>query len=177
MIGSHQIVNAACAISLAESISSYGFEIKESSIREGLEKSTWPGRFQIVRKNPMILVDVAHNIAGAKSLSETYNNLFLDAKTILLVGISQDKDIEGILKEFSKISKRIVLTTIPPRCANINTLEEKARRYFNEIKSFEDPLNAFDYCLSNLKNDEKLLITGSIYIAGYILKGRKLFGS
>lgn len=177
MIGRHQIANAACAISLAESISSFGFEIKEDSIRKGLEKSIWPGRFQILRKDPMILVDVAHNIAGARSLSETYNDLFTDSKTLLLVGISQDKDIDGILKEFSKISKRIVLTTIPPRCANIDILEEKARKYFNEITSFEDPLKAFDYCLSNLKKDEKLLITGSIYIAGYILKGRKLLGS
>lgn len=177
MIGRHQIANAACAISLAESMSSFGFEIKEDSIRKGLEKSIWPGRFQILRKDPIILVDVAHNTAGAKSLSETYNSLFDDSKTLLLVGISQDKDIDEILKEFSKISKRIVLTTIPPRCANINTLEEKARKYFKEISSFEDPLLAFDYCVSNLKKDEKLLITGSIYIAGYILKGRKLLGS
>ena len=177
MIGRHQITNAACAISLAESMSSFGFEIKEDSIREGLEKSIWPGRFQILRRDPMILVDVAHNTAGARSLYETYTNLVTDSKTLLLVGISQDKDIDGILREFSKISKRIVLTTIAPRCANINTLEEKARKYFNEISSFEDPLKAFDYCLSNLKKDEKLLITGSIYIAGYILKGRKLLGS
>ena len=177
MIGRHQIANAACAISLAESMSSYGFEIKEDSLRKGLEESIWPGRFQILRKNPMILVDVAHNTDGAKSLSETYNSLFADSKTLLLVGISQDKDLDGILKEFSKISKRIVLTTIPPRCANINILEEKARKYFNEISSFEEPLKAFDYCLSNLKKDERLLITGSIYIAGYILKGRKLLVS
>lgn len=177
MIGRHQITNAACAISLAESMSLFGFEIKEDSIRKGLKKSIWPGRFQILRKDPMILVDVAHNTDGAKSLSETYTNLFTDSKTLLLVGISVDKDIDGILKEFSKISKRIVLTTIPPRCADINTLEEKARKYFKEINSFDDPLLAFDYCASNLKKDEKLLITGSIYIAGYILKGRKLLGS
>jgi len=69
------------------------------------------------------------------------------------------------------------LTTIPPRCTNINILEEKAKKYFNDISSFDDPLKAFDYCVSNLKKDEKLLITGSIYIAGYILKGRKLLGS
>ncbi len=177
MIGRHQIANAACAINLAESMSSLGFELNEDSIRKGLEKSIWPGRFQVLRRNPMILVDVAHNPAGAKSLSETYNSLFADSKTLLLVGISVDKDIDGILNEFSKISKRIVLTTIPPRCANINILEEKARMYFNDISSFDDPLKAFDYCVSNLKKDEKLLITGSIYIAGYILKGRKLLGS
>jgi dihydrofolate synthase/folylpolyglutamate synthase len=177
MIGRHQINNAACAISIAESLDSLGFEIKEESIRKGLENSTWPGRFQILSRTPMILVDVAHNEAGAKSLSETYNSLFTDSKTLLLVGISQDKDIDGIFEEFSKISKRIVLTTIPPRCANIDILEEKARKYFKEIKSFEDPLKAFDYCVSNLKKEDKLLITGSIYVAGYILKGRKLLGS
>jgi dihydrofolate synthase/folylpolyglutamate synthase len=177
MIGRHQINNAACAISIAESLEFLGFEIKEDSIRKGLEKSIWPGRFQILRRNPMILVDVAHNEAGAKSLSDTYNSLFTDSKTLLLVGISQDKDIDGIFEEFSKISKRIVLTTIPPRCANIDILEEKARKYFKEIKSFEDPLKAFDYCVSNLKKEDKLLITGSIYVAGYILKGRKLLGS
>lgn len=177
MIGRHQIANAACAISLAESLDSLEFEIKEESIRKGLEKSIWPGRFQILKRNPMILIDVAHNAAGAKSLSETYNSLVTDSKTLLLVGISQDKDIDGIFKEFSKISKRIVLTTIPPRCANIEILEEKARNYFKEIKTIEDPLKAFDYCVSNLKKEDKLLITGSIYVAGYILKGRKLLGS
>ncbi len=178
MIGKHQITNAACAISLAESLSYFGLnQITEESIRKGLEKSIWPGRFQILKKSPMIIVDVAHNPAGAKSLSETYNILFNDSNTLLLVGISQDKDIDGILKEFSKISKRIVLTTIPPRCSNIGTLEKKARKYFTEICSFEDPLKAYDYCMSNLKKRDKLLITGSIYIAGYILKGRKLLGS
>lgn len=177
MLGKHQIANAACAISLAETMISLGFEISEECIRKGLEKSFWPGRIQILRKNPTVIVDVAHNIAGAKSLSETYNKLFKNSKTLLLVGVSSDKDIDGILNEFSKISNRIVLTTLPPRCANISILEEKARRYFTEIRSFEDPLEAFDFSMSNLNKDETLLLTGSIYIAGYILKGKGLIGS
>ena len=125
----------------------------------------------------MILVDVAHNVAGVKTLSDTFNELISDSKTLLLVGISIDKDLEGILAELSKISKRIVLTTLPPRCASINSLESIAKKYFSEINSFEDPLNAFDYCMSNLKSGERLLITGSIYVAGYILKGRNLLGN
>lgn len=177
MLGRHQIINAACAISLAETMIKFGFEISEKNIREGLEKSSWPGRIQILKKNPTVIVDVAHNIAGAKSLSENYNKLFNNSKTVLLVGISSDKDIDGILNEFSKISKKIILTTLPPRCANISILEEKARKYFTNIKSFEDPLDAFDFSMSNLNKDETLLLTGSIYIAGYILKGKGLIGS
>lgn len=177
MIGRHQIHNAACAISLAETMASLEFNIDEQSIRKGLEKSLWPGRFHILRKDPTIVVDVAHNIAGAKTLSENYNSLFANSKTLLLVGISFDKDIDGILKEFSKISKRIVLTTLPPRCANITTLEEKAKEYFTDIYSFEDPLEAFDFSMSNLNKGEILLLTGSIYIAGYILNKRELLGS
>ncbi|KYC47059.1 MAG: hypothetical protein AMQ74_01719 [Candidatus Methanofastidiosum methylothiophilum] len=96
---------------------------------------------------------------------------------MLLVGISSDKDLKGILKEFSKISKKIVLTTLPPRCANINTLEDIAKKYFEEIYSFEDPLEAYDFSMSNLYKDEILLLTGSIYVAGYILKGKGLFDS
>ena len=177
MLGKHQIANASCAISLAETMIINGFEISESNIRKGLEKSIWPGRFQILRNKPMIIVDVAHNIAGAKSLSETYNSLFANSKALLLVGISSDKDLKGILKEFSKISKKIVLTTLPPRCANINTLEDIAKKYFEEIYSFEDPLEAYDFSMSNLYKDEILLLTGSIYVAGYILKGKGLFDS
>ena len=177
MIGKHQITNAACAINLAESMISFGFKINEESIRKGLKKSVWPGRFQLLKKDPMILVDVAHNVAGVKTLSDTFNELISDSKTLLLVGISIDKDLEGILAELSKISKRIVLTTLPPRCASINSLESIAKKYFSEINSFEDPLNAFDYCMSNLKSGERLLITGSIYVAGYILKGRNLLGN
>lgn len=173
-IGKHQVINASCAISLAESLDSNGFKIKEESIRKGLEKSIWPGRFQILKKNPTIVVDVAHNIAGARSLTETYNILFKGSKTLLLVGISVDKDIEGLFKEFSKISKNIVLTTIPPRCLGVKALEEKARNYFDNIFSFEDPLKAFDFCLSNLKKEDNLLITGSIYVTGHILKERNL---
>ncbi len=174
LIGKHQIANAACAISMAESLNLTELDIKEESIRKGLEKSSWPGRFQILKKNPTVVVDVAHNVSGARSLKETYNSLFKNSKTVLLVGISIDKDIDGLFKEFSKISKNIVLTTVPPRCLGIQKLEEKAEKYFESTISLEDPLEAFDFCLANLKKEDNLLITGSIYVAGHILRERKL---
>ena len=62
-------------------------------------------KISTIKKDPMILVDVAHNVAGVKTLSDTFNELISDSKTLLLVGISIDKDLEGILAELSKISK------------------------------------------------------------------------
>ena len=90
LAGRYQIQNAATALLAIEAL---GLKINESAIREGLRKTKWPGRLEIVSREPMIILDGAHNPAAAKRLREFLSENFHNKKIILVLGILSDKDI------------------------------------------------------------------------------------
>ncbi|MFZ3064500.1 MAG: folylpolyglutamate synthase/dihydrofolate synthase family protein [Nitrospirota bacterium] len=107
LAGRHQIQNAATALLAIEAL---GLKINETAIREGLGKTKWPGRLEIVSREPMIILDGAHNPAAAKRLKEFLIELANDKKIILVLGILADKDISGIVSELTPITENIILT-------------------------------------------------------------------
>ena len=86
------------ALSMLERLAAKGFPQEADHIREGLKKSTWPGRMQIIRKNPTILLDGAHNAGSMRALAKTILRDFSYEKMILVIGIMADKDIPTLLR-------------------------------------------------------------------------------
>jgi len=121
MLGSHQRINEAVAVKVAQLL-----KINKSAIKTGLQKTYWPGRCQIVSKDPFIIVDGAHNAAGARALSDTIEELKIPRPRTLILGVQAYKDINGILDAMVQLADRIIVTrSSHPQAAN---LEEIARR-------------------------------------------------
>jgi dihydrofolate synthase/folylpolyglutamate synthase len=107
LIGSHQKINAACAIAALQAA---GIKISKRAITTGLKKVRWPARFQVISKKPLTIVDGAHNPAGAKVLRETLQAEFPGKKFSFVVGMQEDKNARGILAELKPVAREIILT-------------------------------------------------------------------
>jgi len=129
LYGAHQKGNAALAIAGLEVLMPRFTAIDGRAIREGLGRVTWPGRFEVIQEGPDVIIDCAHNPAGAEALAEAIRGRFSPQAAITLVlGISRDKDIPGILASLLPLARRVIFTeACPERAAPAALLLEAAR--------------------------------------------------
>jgi dihydrofolate synthase/folylpolyglutamate synthase len=108
LIGEHQKANAACAVA---AVRLAGIKVSKQAVLRGLQKVRWPGRFQIVSRNPLTILDGAHNPAGIRVLTETLQAKFPGKKFTFVIGVQQDKDAKNMLKEISPLASNIIVTS------------------------------------------------------------------
>jgi dihydrofolate synthase/folylpolyglutamate synthase len=106
LLGAYQPGNALLAVAAASALG-----VDEPAIRGGLARVRWPGRFQVIPGRPTLVLDGAHNPAGAAALAASLRELFADTPLTLVVAIMRDKDAAGILAPLAPLARRIVLTT------------------------------------------------------------------
>ncbi|MBI5887969.1 MAG: bifunctional folylpolyglutamate synthase/dihydrofolate synthase [Deltaproteobacteria bacterium] len=144
--GPHQLKNGSCALAAVEILQRSGFKISGSAVRRGLKKAFWPARLEVVRKRPLVIIDSAHNPAGAAALKTALRG-FRYRRLILVLGIMKDKDIDGFLQAVIPLADRIVLTA--PKTARAMSPDG----LFMRLKSQEKPV--FEGFLRRLKSQEK----------------------
>jgi dihydrofolate synthase/folylpolyglutamate synthase len=105
LLGLHQPSNALAAIAAAHALGA-----DERAIRAGLARVRWPGRLQIVRRDPWLILDGAHNPDGARALAASLRALFGEARITFVLGIYADKDVRGIVDALAPLAARFVLT-------------------------------------------------------------------
>jgi len=107
--GAHQAQNAACAVAAVEGFVG-GIELDSDVVAEALADATSPGRLELVRRSPAIVLDAAHNPAGAQASAEAVQEVFAFAPLVGVVGVMADKDVEGILAAFEPVMADVVCT-------------------------------------------------------------------
>ncbi len=134
LLGAHQAHNALLAIAAAEAILTGGDSPLDGElVRAGLERVTSPGRAEVVRQAPTILVDAAHNPAGAEVLIETVRESFRFTRTVGIVGILKEKDASEILAILEPLFDIVVITeSTSPRAIPTDLLAMEARDIFGE---------------------------------------------
>ncbi|MBA4418789.1 MAG: bifunctional folylpolyglutamate synthase/dihydrofolate synthase [Syntrophus sp. (in: bacteria)] len=161
--GDHQFANSAIALCAAEYLSSAGFPLEEESMRKGLSRTEWPGRLEIVRERPTILIDGAHNPHGVRALSEYIKSHYKDKRKILVFGVMKDKDYEVMLKELLPLIDAVILTKpgiergLLPQCL------EKYREGAIVSETIEGALRE---ARRIAREEDLILITGSLYTIG-----------
>ncbi|MFH1335868.1 MAG: folylpolyglutamate synthase/dihydrofolate synthase family protein, partial [Candidatus Zixiibacteriota bacterium] len=99
LAGEHQVLNAAICLNAIQELKHLNWKIDEISIRNGLKRVNWRGRLEVFRREPLILLDVAHNPAGIQTLINTLEKFFPEKKIIFIFGVMEDKDHHSMLKE------------------------------------------------------------------------------
>ncbi len=154
-LGQYQAYNAILAIECVNYLFNFSYE----SIYNGLYKALWPARIEIVKNDPLVIIDGAHNIAGINSLYDFYK--LVNIKPIVILGILKDKDYKHILKTVEEFAKEIVFIDFSdPRACTPDILVNEC-----SIKCCVD-----NNILNNLSNNETYLITGSLHFASYMRK-------
>lgn len=173
--GKYQAYNASIAISAIQLLRQKGLvNLEDKEVKAGLRKISWPGRFEKVKENPLCFIDGAHNVDGMMALAETLQQL-PRRKTIAIIGILRDKEIEQMLKIISpQIDVFIVTKPLNPRAAEVEELATKIKEYAKEVyvepvieKALEKALK-----LSYKQDNIQIIGFGSLYMIGYL---RSLF--
>jgi len=163
LLGRHQRCNAACAVS---AVRLAGIPVSRKAIRGGLKKTVWPGRFQVISKKPLIMVDGAHNPSGAGALRVTIKDMF-SSKCSLIFGCQKTKDHIKILEELRPIVADAIITrSSHPQAA----APEIISRYLPSIKIPVRTAGSVKEALSEWSRKKPLLITGSLFLAADAMK-------
>lgn len=112
--GVYQLENAAIALESVRKLQKMGFwDITEQTIKEGLLESRWPGRFDIISRNPFLLADGAHNVDAAKKLKASLMTYFPNETFSFVIGMFRDKEYEKVLQELMPLAKNVYAVKAP----------------------------------------------------------------
>jgi dihydrofolate synthase/folylpolyglutamate synthase len=175
MIGDYQVKNAVVAVKTAEILIGKGFgNITETSIYKGLEKAIWPGRFEVVNKNPVFLIDGAHNQEGALALANNLMKYFPHKRKIIITGVLRDKDYASILNPIIPVADAfIAVTPNSDRALPAQELGMFLRTYCKDVTVSDTIRWAVENSLLKASIDDIICAYGSLYYIGEV---RSIFG-
>ena len=160
LIGEYQIMNACMAIAAVKFLNE---GINEKSIRDGLVRTRWPGRLEIISRKPLIVMDAAHNPAAMKQLVKSLK-LFNYNRMILVFGVMKDKDIKKIVEIIiPQASMTIINKPKVERVAEPKLIQKYARKFSKTI-IIKNVKESIKYAKSIAGKDDLICITGSIYM-------------
>ncbi len=165
--GFHQVINATTALGAMEVLEDLGYCVSTEAMVEGVREVDWPGRLEMVSSSPGVILDGAHNPAGAFVLKESLEKEFQYQHLILLIGIMKDKDIRSMLHLLAPLADHIILTKPHTDRATPPVLLKKALgQNGKKAEIAEDLKEAIERGLSLTQKEDLLCITGSLYTVG-----------
>jgi len=174
LVGKHQIENAQTAISAAVVLRELNLNISDHNIIFGLAQTKWPGRFQTLCDDPLLIVDVAHNPAAAKALRATLELLYADRQKLIVLGVVADKDYGTIVAELAPIAhKFIAVQPDSTRALACSALAKLARSYTKNVFEFNETNMGLEFACNQVNSDDMIVVTGSHYTVGEIMNSRK----
>ena len=166
LLGDHQRDNATVAVAALQLLGERGFTVSEDAIRCGLAEVEWPGRVQQLRESPIVVVDAAHNTDSAERLLETVRDSFRYKSMILVFGASADKDVRGMARILGPAASRVIATSSGHRRAAETEPLEEAFRGYAPVEAVPDPERALEKAMAYAGEQDLVLITGSVFLAG-----------
>lgn len=165
--GSHQLINAGCAIGAIDALRKRGFNISDGALRSGLEKARWAGRFEVFSKRPLLVADAAHNPAGMRTLTEALQQYFLGKKFVFVLGTASDKDIKGIVDEIAKhdVASAVFAAEASHRAMDAGRIAEEMGKHGIECIVEKQPRVALQKALKiSERAGEGVCVAGSIFL-------------
>ncbi len=167
LYGRHQRANAAVAIRVLEAVRGM-FPVAETVLRQGLASVVWPGRFEIMRERPTVILDGAHNGEGIKCLVEEIESYRAGRKVKLLFASMEDKDSRLMLHMLEEVVDEMVLTRVKmDRCAEPRRLASYLTGNASH-RIIEDSGLAFSALMERARPDDIVLVAGSLYLLGEV---------
>ena len=175
--GEYQAENAALAISAVEAFFGASNRLFDDVLRVAIADSTSPGRLQVVSRNPLTILDAAHNPGGAEVLARAMKKSFGAPETVAVVSILADKDATALLEALDETAKTFIITqSSSPRSIAVDELARLARNVFGaeRVKTAESALTAMTLARREVADNGAILVTGSITLVGDVLKNIQL---
>jgi dihydrofolate synthase/folylpolyglutamate synthase len=169
LLGLHQVENAATAYAALQVTVEQGLKISPEAIREGFSSVVWPGRFEILRAEPPVIVDSAHNRDSAHRLRQALDDYLPGRKVILIFGASEDKDIEGMFEALMPRTNAVVATqSIHPRALEVEKIVSLAQQHGCSGTAALPVEAALAIALEMAGDHSVVLAAGSLFIAAAV---------
>lgn len=168
MVGRHQAENLKTALATLEILRKSGaVKLDREALYEGLKRARQPGRFEVISEDPLVIIDGAHNEAGAQALQETMAQHFAGKKILLVAGILADKEIDSIVKFLTKITDHIIVTEPDnPRKLAAEKLAEHVADFGVAAEVVSDVEAAVHRAKALADGYDVILFAGSLYLIG-----------
>ena len=180
LFGEHQAANASLALAAVEAFFGGSNQLNEDSVRRGFGNATSPGRLEVVKRSPTVIVDAAHNPHGANVLAHALQESFTFDHIIGVISVMADKDVQGVLEALEPVMQEVVVTwNGSPRAMQVEEIKELALQVFGQERVHNSPnLSAaidkgIELADSAGTAGVGVVITGSVVTAA---KGRALTG-
>jgi len=166
LLGVHQVENAAIAYA---ALKTSGLSISDEAIRQGFAQVRWSARFELLRRDPPVVIDSAHNRDSARRLRETLDEYFPDMPVILLFCALEDKDINGMLEELKPRLESVVATRADhPRAPSAEWMADQVRKVEIPVEAVEPAAQALERALELAGAHKLVLSAGSVAFAGEV---------
>lgn len=167
LIGEHQVYNAQTAVDAALALNDRDLSISPENIIDGISKARIPARTELFGKNPLTILDGAHNREGVEALLLNLNKFLKGRKLTVIMGMMEDKEYEFAADEISKLAKTFTgVLPSNPRAVSPKVLAEIAEKNCSDVFICENPAEAYKKIYEKAQKDDIILVCGSLYLAG-----------
>lgn len=172
LAGSHQLENSVLALAGVQALIDRGYQISEKQIQDGFEKARWSGRFTVLRKNPYVVVDGAHNPDAARKLKTSIEMYFPGKRLIFLMGVLKDKQYDKIASILAPVAEEVITMETPdnPRSLPADELAETVRKYNKRVQAAGSLSEAVNRGMSLAGEDDVVIAFGSLSFTGEITR-------
>lgn len=177
LLGDHQLHNASVVLSIADTLIGEGWKISEQNIYDGIRDVRWPGRFDIVCRKPLFIIDGGHNPQCIEALVKNIRDYLAGKKVVALTGVLADKDYADMYKPVMPLVDRFVCITPPnPRKLEAEQLARYLRQAGAQAQASESILDGVKKAMELAGKDGVVLCFGSLYSIGGIRDALKDLG-
>ena len=169
LLGRHQLYNAAVVLTIVQALREKGLSISDEAVRRGIATVSWPGRFELVARNPLFIVDGGHNPQCIEALVNNVRD-YLGGRTLtVLTGVLADKDYADMYEDMAQYVTRFVTVTPPnPRALSAQALAEYLQRFGKPVTACETVAQGVALAKELAGPDGVVLAYGSLYMVGDI---------
>ena len=165
LLGQYQLGSAATAVAALEVLIEKGNKIPLESIIQGMKEVKWEGRLQVLNRHPLVIVDGAHNRDSAQKLRQALKQYFKFNQAILIIGMSSDKDLAGIVEELAPAFQKVIVTcSTHPRAMATATITSEFKKHDIEVEQADDISVALPLALSLAGKNDMICVTGSLFV-------------
>lgn len=172
LAGSYQVANAVLAVEAVNGLIQLGYRITPEVLRSAFAHTRWPGRFTLIRREPVFIIDGAHNRDAAQVLKESIELYFPDKKIYYIMGVFKDKEYREILKTTAPYAEAIITIETPHNDRALPALElaAAASEYHKHVEAADSIKDALKKSLSMAGKDDVIIAFGSLSFLGEITR-------
>ena len=168
LMGSYQLTNAALALEAVDSLRNLGYQLEDQAVYQGMKRAVWRGRFTVISREPVIVMDGAHNPAAAEELRKSLELYFPDKKLFYIFGMFQDKDYEKVTEITAPFADHIITVETPdnPRALSAKKLKAEVEKINPSVEAAESIRSAVRKTMEQAQEEDVIVIFGSLSFLG-----------